>query len=84
VEVNGPIERAAKAIQECKVDIAISGYVPVARSAMEAVREPSEGMIEAGADLMIGLVLEGREKMVAKQVWQVMHAAMLAKVEESP
>jgi hypothetical protein len=80
--MNELVERAVKAIQECRVDIAVSGYDPVARAALNATREPSEEMIDAGADLMIGLVLEGRERMVAKQVWQVMHAAMLSKVEE--
>jgi hypothetical protein len=80
--VNELVERAVKAIQECRVDIAVSGYAPVARAALNATREPSEEMVDAGADLMIGLVSEGRERMVVKQVWKAMHAVMIANVEE--
>jgi hypothetical protein len=82
-----PIERVAKAMAECEgrdyYEARMRGSLKVARAAIEAMREPTEEMIEAGADLMIGLVLEWRERMVAKQIWQVMHAKMLAKAEEA-
>jgi len=49
-----------------------------AAAALAAIREPTDEMISAGLDLLIGLVREGRETVVAKVIWHTMIDAALA------
>ncbi len=42
------VERVARAIAECEVDLVKDGYPPVARAAIEAMMEPTPDMLKAG------------------------------------
>jgi hypothetical protein len=72
------IDRAAKAIGDYELTHAGEPWLlPKARAALAAIKEPTEAMIEDGANIAVELGYQFDCVPLAKDVWRAMHKAMM-------
>lgn len=62
----------------------ILGYLPIAKAAIKAIREPSEAMLATGVNATFGAGLDGPDGVGPREVQEIWQAMIDAALEQSP